>query len=119
MSLFDGLKGALGGILGQAEAQLLPALLNKALSGTGLGSLQGLLDKLRQSGLGPQVSSWLGAGPNQPVTPDEIEHALGDTVIGKIANTLNLPPDEVTGFLAAHLPAVIDALSPQGTLQHP
>jgi uncharacterized protein YidB (DUF937 family) len=28
-----------------------------------------------------------------------------------------MPPDEVFGFLAKHLPAVIDALSPQGTLK--
>jgi uncharacterized protein YidB (DUF937 family) len=119
MGLLDGLKGALGGIVGQAEAELLPALLSKALAGTSLGSLQGLLDKLQQSGLGPQVASWLGNGANQPVTPDQIEAALGDNVIGKISATLNLPPDEVTGFLAAHLPTLINALSPHGTLQQP
>lgn len=117
MGLLDTLKGALGGVVEQAEAQLLPALLSKALASTSLGSLQGLLDKLQQSGLGPQVTSWLGSGPNQPVTPDQIEAALGDTVMGKISTTLNMPPDEIAGFLAAHLPTLIEAISPHGTVQ--
>jgi uncharacterized protein YidB (DUF937 family) len=114
MGMFDGL---VGGILGQVEAQVLPGLLSKALAGTSLGSLQGLLDKLRQSGLGPEVSSWLGSGPNQTITAEQLEAALGQGVVDKVSTTLNMPPDEVFGFLAKHLPAVIDALSPQGTLK--
>ena len=115
MGLLDGLTG---GLLGQIEAKVLPELLSKALAQTSLGSLQGLLDKLKQSGLGPQVSSWLGSGPNQPITAQQLEAALGDQVVGKIAATLNMPPDQIFGFLAKHLPTVIDALSPNGTLQH-
>jgi uncharacterized protein YidB (DUF937 family) len=91
--------------------------LSKALAQTNLGSLQGLLDKLRQSGLGPQVASWLGTGPNQPITPEQLEAALGDGEVEKICATLNMPPDEVFGFLAKHLPAAVDALSPNGTIQ--
>lgn len=115
MGILDGLTG---GMLGQIEAQLLPGLLSKALAGTSLGSLQGLLDKLKQSGLGPQVSSWLGSGPNQAITAEQLEAALGNGVVDKISTTLNMPPDQIFGFLAKHLPTVIDALSPNGTLQH-
>ena len=115
MGIFDELTG---GILGEVEAQVLPGLLSKALSQTKLGSLQGLLDKLRQSGLGPQVSSWLGSGPNQPITAEQLEAALGDGVVEKVSSILNMPPDQIFTFLAKHLPAVIDALSPNGTLQH-
>jgi uncharacterized protein YidB (DUF937 family) len=114
MGIFDGLPG---GILGDLEAKLLPELLSKALASTSLGSLQGLLDKLQQSGLGPKVASWLGSGPNQPITAEQLEKALGDGVVEKISSTLNMPPDQVFGFLAKHLPAVIDALSPHGTLK--
>jgi uncharacterized protein YidB (DUF937 family) len=115
MGIFDGLAS---GVLGQVEAQVLPGLLSKALAGTSLGSLQGLLDKLSQSGLGPQVASWLGSGPNQPITAEQLEAALGDGVVEKISTALNMPPDQIFGFLAKHLPAVIDTLSPHGTLQH-
>lgn len=114
MSLFGGI---IGNLLGQAEAQLLPGLLDKALAQTSLGSLQGLLQKLQQSGLGPQVQSWLGSGSNQPITAAQLESALGEGVVDKISTTLNMPPDQIFGFLAEHLPAVIDRLSPQGALQ--
>jgi uncharacterized protein YidB (DUF937 family) len=113
MGLFDSLRGALGG----AENEILAKTLSSALSETSLGSLQGLLEKLRASGLGPQVQSWLGSGPNQPITAQQLETVLGPTIVNKIADTLNMPPDQIFDFLAAHLPAVIDMLSPQGTLK--
>lgn len=111
------LDGILGRVLNQAETQVLPGLLSKALEGTSAGSLSGLLDQLRAGGLGPQVASWLGSGPNQPITAEQLESALGDDVVSKVSSTLNMPPDEIFGFLAQHLPAVIDMLSPKGTLQ--
>ncbi len=113
------LDGVMGSIVGAAEKQLLPELLSKALAGTSIGSLQGLLQKLQASGLGPQVASWLGNGQNQPITAQQLESALGDGVVDKISSTLNMPPDEVFGFIAAQLPALIDAISPHGTLQQP
>lgn len=119
MGLLDGLKGALGGVLGEAEQQVLPQLLSRALAGTSIGSLQGLLDRLRAAGLDQQVSSWLGNGPNQPITAAQLEAVLGDDVVAKISSTLNMPPDEIFGFLAAQLPALIDRLSPHGKLQQP
>jgi uncharacterized protein YidB (DUF937 family) len=116
MGILDGL---LGQVMGQFEAQVLPGLLQGALAKTSLGSLSGLLDKLRASGLGPQVDSWLGRGANQPVTADQLEKALGPTVVEKLSTTLNMPPDEIFGFLAKWLPTIIDALSPSGQLQAP
>ena len=113
MGILDGL---IGQMMGQFEAQMLPGLLQKALAQTSLGSLQGLLEKLRASGLGPQVDSWLGRGANQPVTADQLEKALGDKTVEKISTTLNMPPDQIFGFLAKWLPTIIDALSPGGRL---
>jgi uncharacterized protein YidB (DUF937 family) len=114
MGILDGL---LGQVMGQFEANVLPGLLQSALAKTNLGSIQGLLDKLRASGLGPQVDSWLGRGANQPVTAEQLEHALGDKVVEKLSTTLNMPPDQIFGFLAKWLPTIIDALSPNGQLQ--
>jgi hypothetical protein len=64
MGMFDNLSGVVKGLAGQAEAAALPALLSAALAKTDLKDMQGLLDKLQQSGLGKQVSSWLGDGKN-------------------------------------------------------
>ena len=61
MGLLDGLKGAIKSVFGEAEQQVLTRILSRALAGTSLGSYQGLLDRLREAGLGQQVSSWLGS----------------------------------------------------------
>ncbi|MFT4097767.1 MAG: YidB family protein [Rhodoblastus sp.] len=116
MGILDGLFGQM---MGQFEAQVLPGLLQNALAHTSLGSLQGLVDKLRASGLGPQVNSWLGRGANQPITADQLENALGQSVVEKLSTTLNMPPDTIFGFLAKWLPTIIDTLSPNGQMQAP
>ena len=86
MSLFDSLGGGLKNALGQAEAAAMPALISTVLAKTDLGNMQGLLDKLQQSGLGPQVVSWLGDGKNMPITADQLRAALGD---GQIQQSLH------------------------------
>ena len=113
MGLFDSLRGALGG----AEKPDPGKNALQRVVGDESCSLQGLLEKLRASGLGPQVQSWLGSRRNQPITAQQLETVLGPTIVNKIADTLNMPPDQIFDFLAAHLPAVIDMLSPQGTLK--
>ena len=78
MGIFDSLGSAVKGLAGAAEATALPGLLSAALAHTSLGNMQGLLDKLQQTGLGPQVSSWLGEGSNLPITVDQLKAALGN-----------------------------------------
>jgi len=117
MGMFDNVSGALKGLAGQVETAALPGLLSAALSKTSFGSMKGLLDKLQQSGLGSQVSSWLGNGQNLPITADQLRAALGNEQIQQIATHLGLPVDKILGFLAEHLPAVVDKLSPKGTLR--
>ena len=113
MGLFDTLKGSLGGVLGEAEAAALPTVLSQVFP----NGMQGVLDRLGQSGLGGQVSSWVGNGPNQPITVDQLRTALGDEHVQKIAQSLGIPTDKVLEFLSAHLPAAVDQQSPQGVLQ--
>ena len=62
MGLLDslGLGDTLKGALGQIEAAGLPALVNSVLAKTQYHDLNGLVAKLQQGGLGPQVQSWLG-----------------------------------------------------------
>jgi uncharacterized protein YidB (DUF937 family) len=97
--------GGLGGILGQV------------LGNTDLGSLGGLLDQLQKSGLGPQVTSWLGNGANLPISVDQLRQALGDDTIRKIAGSFGIPVDQLLNQLSQNLPATIDKLSPNGTLE--
>jgi uncharacterized protein YidB (DUF937 family) len=111
------LGNALKGIAGQLETQALPVILSQVLGKTDLGSVGGLLQKLQQSGLGPQVSSWLGNSANMPVSVDQLKNALGDGHLRQIATQLGLPVDQLLGQLSQHLPAAIDHMSPNGTLE--
>jgi uncharacterized protein YidB (DUF937 family) len=40
------------------------------------GGLDGIIQKLEDSGLGDQLSSWIGKGDNLPVSADQIKGAL-------------------------------------------
>lgn len=102
---------------GQAEAAAMQGLISAVLAKTNLGNMQGLLDKLQQSGLGAQVSSWLGDGKNVAISADQLRAALGNTQIQQLAASFGLPVDKVLASLAEHLPAVVDQMSPNGTLQ--
>jgi uncharacterized protein YidB (DUF937 family) len=119
MGLFDSLSDGLKNALGQAEAAAMPALISRVLAKTDLGNMQGLLNKLQQSGLGPQVASWLGDGKNMPITPDQLRTALGSSQIQQLAASFGIPVDKVLASLAEHLPSVVDKLSPNGKLQEP
>ncbi len=119
MGLFDSLSGAVTSALGQAEAAAMPALISAVLAKTDMGNMQGLLDKLQQSGLGPQVSSSLNGGKNLPVSADQLRSALGNTQVQQLATSFGLPIDKVLASLAEHLPAVVDQMSSNGILQQP
>ena len=117
MGLLDSLGGALKGVLGQVEADAVPALISAVLAKTNLGDLQGLVNKLQQGGLTDQVQSWLGNGANLPVTVDQLRTALGNEQVQQIARELGLPIDGALKLLAEYLPTTVDQASPNGTVQ--
>jgi uncharacterized protein YidB (DUF937 family) len=118
-SIFGDLIGSvLKGMSGQqGEAGGLPAILAQILANTDLGSVGGLLQQLQKSGLGPQVASWLGNGANLPVSVDQLREALGNEQVRQLATSLGIPVDQLLGQLSQHLPAAIDHMSPNGTLE--
>jgi uncharacterized protein YidB (DUF937 family) len=117
MGLLDSLGGALKGVLGQVEADAVPALISAVLAKTNVGDLQGLVNKLQQGGLNDQVQSWLGNGANLPVTVDQLRAALGNEQVQQIARELGLPIDGALKLLAEYLPSTVDQASPNGTIQ--
>ena len=61
------------------------------------GGLGGLLDSFRASGLGAQADSWASPGPNEPVSGDQVEQALGSPIVDVIAQKLGLSPEQAEG----------------------
>ena len=111
MGLLDSIAGAVMGKLGGTEggmAQIALDMFNQH------GGLNGVLDKFKTSGLGDQVSSWVGTGENQAVSADQITSALGSSQIAELAAKFGISPDVLSGQLAQHLPDVINKLTPHG-----
>jgi len=111
MGFLDGIEGTLGAVVGQAMQQGGAAALGPALEQTHFGGLAGLLTQLQQGGLANEVASWCG-GEHIPVSADQIEAALGDSHLQQLAESLHLPTDQVSAFLAQHLPAATAAEQP-------
>jgi uncharacterized protein YidB (DUF937 family) len=116
MGLFDGLSGMLENAL-SSQAGGLSGLMSQAFAN--FGGLDGILTKLNEAGLGPQVNSWLGKGDNMPLTADEISSVLGNAQLQEIAAKLGVPMDQVSHLLATHLPTAVDQASPDGVLVQP
>lgn len=116
-SLLGGLLGG-GGKSGGAAGNILGALLG-TVGGSGGGSggsnpLGGLLDMLSKSGLAEQKDSWVGTGQNQSVTGAQIQQALPDETLQKVAEQAGVTPDQAATELAQALPQAVDRLTPDG-----
>ena len=117
-----GLLGSLVNMLGNgpngggdnlALVNAVVRILGNDAPGGGLG---GLAASLQQAGLGNVIGSWIGHGPNLPISPDQVEAGLGADTIAQIARQLGLGNGDVAGQLSHVLPHVVDALTPQGHL---
>jgi uncharacterized protein YidB (DUF937 family) len=115
--------GALGSILGsvlggQQGGGMNSQLINMAIGMLGndgaQGGLGGLVSKFQQAGLGDAVSSWIGTGENQAISPDQLSNVLGSDAIGNIASQLGMSHGDAAGQLSQILPGLIDKLTPDG-----
>jgi uncharacterized protein YidB (DUF937 family) len=79
-------------------------------------SLEGLVQKFRNTGLDEQVSSWISKGENLPVVGDQIKKALGDETVAAFAGKLGIAPDEAADVLAKEVPKAVDEATPEGKL---
>jgi uncharacterized protein YidB (DUF937 family) len=118
MGLLEGVgKGLLGKVSGKGSSQnpLMDIVLG-LVSNPQSGGLQGLIQTFKEKGLGDAMFSWISTGENQPVSGDQIQHALGSNFIQQIAQQLGSSKSEVSGGLANLLPDIIDKLTPTGKL---
>ena len=78
--------------------------------------LGGLLEKFRQGGLEDNIKSWIGTGPNKPISPNQLHQALGPETVDGLTRETGLPREDLLSQLSRLLPEVIDKLSPSGKL---
>jgi uncharacterized protein YidB (DUF937 family) len=116
-------KGRLADMLGTNQTG---SGVGNAPAGAGLGGVLGggslgaglkeLLDRFRQSGQEDKVQSWVSAGTNKSIAPNEIEQALGEERIQWLMEQTGMPRDQLLNGLSGELPQAIDKLTPDGRL---
>lgn len=103
-TMLSGLTGGQGGDIAGAIGGLVG----------GEGGLQGLVDTLGKGGLDDVVQSWVSTGGNKQVDPAKLGEALGGDKVNELSQKSGLPVDALLPLLASALPAIIDALTPDG-----
>ncbi len=107
MGLLDGM---LGGVLGAEALSLVNGYIDKH------GGIQGVVAEFEKTGFGQHVQSWVGTGPNLPITADQIQQVLSSEKVKELAAKFGIPVDTVTEMLAKYLPAAVDQATPDGKL---
>jgi uncharacterized protein YidB (DUF937 family) len=105
--MFDGL---LGGIVGGSMVSVVNNVLEKH------GGLQGVVSEFERNGLGPTERSWVSTGPNQPISPDEVQRALGPDLLQQLSQKSGVSVDDLSRKLAEVLPQAVDKMTPNGTI---
>ena len=119
MGLLDQLGQAAGGMLGGEGGDtnpLLQAVLSLLDKNSPAGGLDGLIQAFKQNGLSDIVNSWVGTGPNLPISSDQMKQGLGADVITQLATAAGLNQDMVSSRLTTLLPGLIDKLTPEGRI---
>lgn len=106
MGLLDGL---VGGAVGAGLVEATKTLIDNN------GGVQGLVDQFEKNGLGGLARSWVGSGPNQPVTAEQLQKVLGPDTLKALADKAGVTPDEIAAKLTHLLPGAVDKLTPNGT----
>ena len=80
------------------------------------GGLGELLDRFKQAGQGETAESWVKRGPNQPLSPEQLENAVGGEVLTTLSSQTGLSREELLDRLTRNLPEAVDKFTPEGRL---
>lgn len=125
MGLID---SVLGSLLGDQHASSpIGGILSNILQGGSAsggyaqpgngGGLGGILQQFQQAGLGHIADSWVGNGPNAPVSPGQLRDVFGQERVRDMASQSGMPENDFLSQLAQHLPSAVDGMTPEGRLR--
>jgi uncharacterized protein YidB (DUF937 family) len=103
-------------VLGMLANRRSPDSVDASGAQSGWGGLGGLLERFRQRGYGEHANSWVGTGPNEPLSPDALSEVFGPTQLSQIASQAGLSEDEARSGLSQLLPEVVDHFTPDGQM---
>ncbi len=80
------------------------------------GGLPGIVNMLRNNGLGQQADSWVGTGPNAGVSAEQMTDVFGGSGLGNLASQLGTSPGQAGSILSQILPELVNQLTPNGQI---
>jgi uncharacterized protein YidB (DUF937 family) len=111
-----GQGGGLGNLGGLLQGGLGGLLAGGAAGGALSNGLNDLLRQFEQAGHGQAAQSWVGHGPNQQLSDDDLENALGSDTVNSLAEQAGLSRVELLSGLREQLPEMVNKLTPDGRL---
>jgi uncharacterized protein YidB (DUF937 family) len=118
MALLDSIMGMLGKGGGGKDVMSQLASMLTGKGGDGMG-LSRLLEQFKGAGLGDKADSWVGTGDNQPLTPEEVQKAVGDDRLAKMSKQTGQSVGSLTTDLSKMIPEAVNKLTPDGKVPDP
>ena len=113
--------GVLSSLLGggqQQGGQQQGSMGQNVGQGGGMGAMAGgvggLVSMFEQAGLGHIAQSWVGNGPNQSVSPDQLQNVFGQGQVQNMASQAGMEPQDFLSQLSQHLPNAVHQMTPDG-----
>ena len=98
------------------KAKQLLGMLVSVIFNEKRGGPAGFVDVFRSQGLGDLIASWIGHGPNQPISPAQLESVLGSDLVGQIAQRAGVDGATASTAMSAMLPEVFNTLTEDGQI---
>jgi uncharacterized protein YidB (DUF937 family) len=120
MGLLDDLMAQSGGIADiikknpQLVAAAVSMLSTKQGSVGGTSGLDGLVSAFQRGGMGNVMSSWIGTGDNQQISPGQLSDVLGPDMMSQFGKAAGVSGADASSALSSLLPALVDGLTPRG-----
>ena len=98
------------------KAKLLLGSIIALIFNEKTGGVAGFVDRFRSHGLGGMIDSWVGDGPNEPISATQLEDVLGQQGIDDIASRTGVDRGVAASALAALLPGAFNTLTEDGRI---
>ena len=109
---------AMAGSTGAQQSQHAGALsaILSIINSPQVGGLAGLQSMFQQGGLGHIMSSWIGSGPNLPVSANQLQNVLPGGTLQQAAQQAGMDSSQFSNIMSTLLPHLVDKVSPNGQL---
>ena len=124
MGLLDEIEGMAGQAMGGGQSQPIQVPQDASEQGRVAGSflqqanehpggLGGIMDMIRNNGMGQHVDNWQN-GQVQQATPEQVQQGLGGGMLDSIAQRAGVSPTVAKVALAAALPMILSHMTNGG-----